>query len=798
MSNVYNFDDKILHIESLQLKRTDEILNSRDEAVEALLNYCGDDTMDGMPLLARYWADSGQTEIKHVRGYIHNIDGHMGISVDDIVDVEEIYEYIDSAITAATSTINLGNFNTYEEAERAITSYTSNETPDGTRIVATYDKLDQTDTEYNVLVGNVIRNEDTGVSKGYKVNNSNVIYWECKTRYDEELEKAHKKFPFFTRNGAYESAFRELVNPGLYTGGRGGENMERTGDPMLYVTPVHDDRRDHPNTWYGTKPKLGSLRHDYYSVLTMFYNYDRTNSFPEDPSWDVETRGTILDPRRYERKIHEAIHLGGRAQSKNDNYVIKKPLPLMPHSYYVYFYEGAGIPFELPKIPNGCTLNLWLPGCVYPLDYAYMGGSFNNALLRTRRNTFFEKWQNGSIVISFEERGERNLLKITNNTGNYTEHTAITMQYGKDKIPPTHILVKSTGVQNTFRYDDENDSINHFWGKEIPSNAKQVYISLDKIYTIMPNNHDITVDTTSPGFRIENGKIRCYRKSDFERIVKSLKDTKNGGGPVKYVKDGTSFYRHDRNALRCGVGSLTVLKHQKTLENIFWSNYKIREVSEWACKENGDFEFLKANRRGRVSRSSSPTVCHFGVSFLFVDENGRYVMNVNKMKSTSSIAIESIGCAFIGVDGHLHKAKLTGYEIDEIPNETHFPPEAGSYTVRFSYMNALDRDYQIMYPMENGDYSNSLTLTYVNFDFDITEEKYKISYSLFNSNGTTLNYVNHSDIHKSKTKWSPILTPNRRNYPYKSRFVNSYFNTCRYIQKFKGVKSEFPEIFYTR
>ena len=100
MSKAYSFDDKILHIESLQLKRTDEILNSREEAVEALLNYCGDDTMDGMPLLARYWADSGQTEIKHIRGYIHNIDGHMGISVDDIVDVDEIYDYIDSAMTS--------------------------------------------------------------------------------------------------------------------------------------------------------------------------------------------------------------------------------------------------------------------------------------------------------------------------------------------------------------------------------------------------------------------------------------------------------------------------------------------------------------------------------------------------------------------------------------------------------------------------------------------------------------------------------------------------------------------------
>ena len=83
MSKVYNFDDKILQLDSVQLKRTNDVLETREEAVEALLNYSGDDTKDGMPLLARYWSDETHTEIKHLRGYIHNVNGNRGISIDD-------------------------------------------------------------------------------------------------------------------------------------------------------------------------------------------------------------------------------------------------------------------------------------------------------------------------------------------------------------------------------------------------------------------------------------------------------------------------------------------------------------------------------------------------------------------------------------------------------------------------------------------------------------------------------------------------------------------------------------------
>jgi hypothetical protein len=273
MSNVYSFDDKILHIESLQLKRTNEILDSRDEAVQALLNYCGDETMDGMPLLARYWGDDGHTEIKHVRGYIHNVDGTMGISIDDICDVDrdEIIEIIEEMLSGVTAnTINLGHFNKYYEAEEAIKSYEGIGV-EGINLIATYDTIDPDDTNVNVLIGSTL-DAGNGEVKGNLVNPSNVQYWECN---EEDGEGTHKHYPFLRRNGAYEGAKDELISRGVgddngYVG-LGGDRMEKHEDPTIYITPVTDERRGGSGNWFGTNPKIAKFNQ--YSMLTVDSKY---------------------------------------------------------------------------------------------------------------------------------------------------------------------------------------------------------------------------------------------------------------------------------------------------------------------------------------------------------------------------------------------------------------------------------------------------------------------------------------------------------------------------------------------
>ena len=839
MSNVYSFDDKILHIESLHLKRTNEILDSRDEAVEALLNYCGDDTMDGMPLLARYWADDQHTEIKHVRGYIHNVNGSMGISIDDICDVDrdEIIEIIEEMLSAVTaSTVYLGHFDNWQEAHNAMTAYTSDEVVEGTGLIATYENVGEPDGPYHVMYGTTLSNGQGGVN-GTRINPSNVDYWECVDDATASTE-SHRKYPFHARNGAYTGAEVELIE-------NEGERMEKHGDPMVYVTPVHDDRLRYGNTWYGrhTWPWGPSEARPDYDMLTVFSSHIDENTGDE-----VVTK-TILDAKKYERLIHQGIYLAGRAQSKNDNYVIKKPVPVFSKPYYAYFFEGRGISIEIPPItPNG-SVTIKLPRAFYPYDYDYAG--FEGMLERTRRGSgLIGMLHDNQLGVTFNVGQEENTLMIINQSMGRTFWASITLECrvnidepGNDNNRRKGVAVFPCGYPDYAlisdgAFTDEGHVKKCYSREELSADTYEID---DQEYPLLNRFIDFTkrlyvkdysmhtFDTTSPGFRVENGKIRCYRRTDLKKELPqfwgdSYDDTWSTAPrrQPRYVKDGTVFYFNHEHGFNNGIKP-KIITFQSDVLKAYIGGLEIDPLSELGrarfWKNEGRFEYLGRVRRGRNNRfgghgSNEPGACYFYARYVGVESNGLdYVFNFEKTESNGSVYIEKVGVEFVGTDGLVHRGYFQSLH-DGTPGTAYsFPPEAGEYTAatrNFFVFDESSKNYchYIGYNSFFG-FSGNMRVIYVKFAYNSDDEKAMKFVSLdygqdsLNDTASTISEVvsiGRSSTSYGRTRWQLIAFP--RDTSGRNRlsrnFRRSYFNRCRFFRKYKGVISEFPEYFYTR
>ena len=723
MNNVYNFDDKILHIESLQLKRTDEILNSRDEAVESLLNYCGDDTMDGMPLLARYWADSGQTEIKHIRGYIHNIDGHMGISVDDIVDVEEIYDYIDSAITANTKECK-------------------------------------------------------------------VSYWESNYMHDHDIPLTEA---YDTRHGGYRMAKKEL----LYSEGLtdemadkpGGDSVRGDENPMLYVTNVKDERRNGKGSWFGNiyphthssrfseGPEIGSNK---YTLLTVFSKAVRSHKH-EFPSNADYYKGVILDTRKYERKIHQALYQSGKAQGKNDNFVVKKVFPLNPNQAYRYYYPGGIVKFMIPAVAPGVSVEIRFPKN-YTLLFGGITESFWNIL---RRNSGRGYWRSGNVEVNFfTDKPSYNYLLIINRGEETTTKASIALKFnnGGREVVLTPINSTSTyrTIASTSVYSDGR-----------PGNGRTAYLNclnstngeyagyiFDYTSKFSVNYaYRLTAKATAPGFMIEEGKIKCYRKSSIDKL---FGDDFAAYNFVKRIKDGTSFYYNARNVRRCGISRAIVDKHQDLIRGIL-------ETTE-NKKTTGRVEYLGIHRRHKFydfgGTNYSNDACQIWARLDHVADDGTYSFIIGKDESNYNVSIQKIGVSFIGTDGELKE----GYFIVD---DSSFSTERGEYACEVDqfFMKIKNGEYY-GFGRLSSDFTNSLRITYLEFGWVADDEK-----ALRYTGCEHRMYSGIKNVFKrSRTKWKII---NHGNMLARD-FDRANLNRCRYFQKFRGIQSEFPEYFYTR
>ena len=834
MSNVYSFDDKILHIESLQLKRTNEILDSRDEAVDALLNYCGDDTMDGMPLLARYWGDDGHTEIKHVRGYIHNVDGTMGISIDDICDVDrdEIIEIIEEMLSGVTAnTINLGHFNKYYEAEEAIKTYEGIGV-EGINLIATYDTIDSADTSVNVLIGSTL-DAGNGEVKGNLVNPSNVQYWEC----DEENGLGtHKKQPFKSRNGAYKSAQRELISPGQgddidWELGHGGERMEKHEDPTIYITPVCDERRH--GSWIGTTPKITEFNQ--YSILTIDSVFDYHNIGPRPTGWSNVyewSKPTIIDPRRYEHKIHKALNSSGYVDK--NKYVIKKKVPLAGKYFNRYYFQGTGVQFELLPMNPGGVLEIQFDRHFFPFRYfqeghGVMSGDWKifafNASKRYRINdgnnvSFFDAIMNNDVELYFQTGTTYNVMQIRNNTNVRTGYYSVTMEYFSGDSPSDsnytperniiirnprnyHSTTQSVAYQtNTstpdMPYRSAGQGINaNEYSKEVSHEA--MFVATKYLELEIEFGKKITAETTSPGFRIENGKIKCYRNSDLKEALNEF----GCGGWVTYIKNSTSFYYNERNVYNCGITPLRQMQHNSLVRSLFSGS--IRSQAPRGGRLTYKTECLATVQRNRTWKSATwrieDHVCLFTAEYLgFDSDTNKPTFRITKTDSETPIKIGKIGVTFMGADGNMHNGFFSNYNVSG-ETESNTPFDTGSstniITVESLYVKHehFGHDSYELYPSYST--MRNIVIKYITFDFDHTQEIRPVRFGANNGYSHNLGGVSYDNVKFSRTKWRRAMCRDGAT-TYPSCFERNYFNRCRYTRIYKNIPSEFSEYFYTR
>lgn len=735
MSNVYHFDDKILHIDSLQLKRTNDILESREEAVEALLNYCGDETMDGMPLLARYWADTGHTEIKHVRGYIHYLhDGdEQGISIDDICDVtyDDLIDVLESAMTYT---------------DEALSAQTED-----CRLKAWTDATN--DPEFADPTGN-----------------------------DWLFE------PFATKSGVYNAV--NILNGEVPTGTT--PVMDINGDANIYVASY--DREGNP---FGSRVNTDG-------VLVVRYRN-------EDP---VQSGGTaiekyfIIDPHKHDSQIKGLKKSLKRIGNK---VVIKQAIKLRSQDGMLYYFQGRGIPFQMPIILPGDTVRIHFPYwlCPYP-EANDMQIAFKRARTAWTNDpdiSVYDLYNSGDLVCTWtsaQTPGDDAILAITNNSQFTTPRFSITMTIDPSSHAPIgisednikYILIK-VGAIAALNGQGSSQFQQDFYYNMLfePSSGSD-----DEGYENM--NKPITVDTTSPGFRVENGIIKCYRASDFKKFLNKrvdiFKDEHYDTGNtfvenIKYVKDGTVFHYSERN-MNLGTSPVFVRQTREFFSLLTEVRYDTQGEPKgmFLRRKDGILEFVSPilkRRRWRYHQrpeTGQPFICYVQANYngLYMPETFDNYLSFDIVKGVSdeNFQVTKIGLSFRGADGEMHDIDVKFSPNGLIPgNNGTLPASGGTTTVIFNASDELNSFVNTPY------YGGSFQVRYVSVRVNTDNERYMVA-----GDAGARTYL-------SRTRWKPVNKfEGHGTWTLHHKFEYSKFHRCRFIEKFKGVPSEFPELFYSR
>ena len=323
------------------------------------------------------------------------------------------------------------------------------------------------------------------------------------------------------------------------------------------------------------------------------------------------------------------------------------------------------------------------------------------------------------------------------------------------------------------------------------------------------DGYSLTVDTTSPGFRIENGKVKCYKPSSlFELMQEASVENVNVAGreyglqalrKIKYIKDGTVFYFHPRNTA-LGISTSTVYTHMRFIAHMTnvnhapWLYSGENAVGKGKLfhggkvrKHLGRVEYLGVSRRrsypkGAYDRSND-NKCYFGsFEFLGIQDNN-YVFSFSKGVSGDDICIEKIGVSFMGIDGERHY----GYVVI---NSENIPAESvRGYTVSGETLCIKETDGREVNYVPANDYAftGGLEIEWVSFNEGDENRAYVPVYN------TSL---------ETKTRWKLLNVAIRDQIDNgtntRHKFARKRLNRCRYYKKFKGVLSEIPEYFYTR
>lgn len=593
-------------------------------------------------------------------------------------------------------------------------------------------------------------------------------------------------------------------------------------------------------------------------------------------------------------EIKDGSGTGSSSAYGNDwNYVVKKRFPIFFTNKYNYYYQGEGIQFELPIIYPGHMAQIIFPMDVVPyrwdpddnegsmIKYAFKGcqrvktenthGYRASNLLRDFGLDNEHHWDDPGDCKIFdlwfvfgEHYGlDYNVLNIYNRSNHPYQYNP----FNEDVIFPNATITMSR-VENDYvsrrAHNDlivygQTDNIkvyNSGWDRgelnegtllqdDLGEGPIRTETSLDYGYTgeglaiqidfrdkfsIIPN-HLITKNTTSPGFRIEKGTIRCYKKSNFTELFGKLrysnflyrggrswalpKSLWNSGfrfennthiitfRPRKYERNNVVLYYNPRNIYRCGIDKSTVLK-----DNLFlWSVCSCR--NRRIEKEHGLIYYKKDTSAHPYRKVDDENVILFKIRYAGIDTDGHYVFNVTKDVSPEGIILSQIGITFIGSDGFRKVASLDVISIDGIDTNV-APPEGDTFKVCCTNLKIKDgKDGNTyMFNMDNdennNDFSASIRALYIKFKYDVSITDKKVTYIPEESQHTP---VIGRDLQRRSKRQMRRLNLRKYHYMYGvhngeqhlgAYFENKYLNTCVYVKKFKGVKSEYPETFYTR
>ena len=597
----------------------------------------------------------------------------------------------------------------------------------------------------------------------------------------------------------------------------------------------------------------------------------------------------------YNVEIKDGSSSGGSGSSAGKQVVIKKAYPVFPVSYLNYYYEGQGFKFQVPKLRCDDVLQIILPGY---FSYPLIPNSFNSRdnlgyaqsfIKQAQRVKIYDsegslqsnlKYALGTKVVQLAYKKTDDSVVITIHGNRLpNQRSFILPQFSLTMFPGSmsHFLVRTTGDDfiKTFTKDDletagyivdsaYSSSSNYFktaaeqgiidcWsGSSVRSDEYWEYdngirlIQLDfrdKIEIIETGNR-LNTETTSPGFIIESGKIKCYKSSDLQYVFDRCKgETTSAGKPlwypesildyrtqcaidsnflndIKVGKDSTILY-YNLRGIRNGLSPRNVLGTHKLMNQIFGKDQCFGDTTRM-YKEEGRAEYLGTRRIGRKVTMDAEKIW-FYVTYTGVDtETGMRVFTVSKSDSEYPFRVLKIGVKFVGTDGftkdgYFNVLKITN--IDDTPIEipssymdigdNSIPSSEGDYKIycqKSLIIKRQDENDGNLFERGNdsGDYGGSIYPIYATFDW-LREKPDRQTFTRIPKKPILFTkmdphrYQCKNYGRRAKPVWKVLNRRVKQNgYFLPAKFMRNYFNRCRYYRKYKGVKSEIPEYFYTR
>jgi hypothetical protein len=380
-------------------------------------------------------------------------------------------------------------------------------------------------------------------------------------------------------------------------------------------------------------------------------------------------------------------------------------------------------------------------------------------------NSLWQMYRDGDLIINetYDETNNETIITVQNITDNITPRFMLPMHIDGVR-EGLGIVIYVNSLLNDTNIVDENNTEDFYY----------------KDFKFLERNG--CLETTSPGFLVEDGKIKCYRASDFSKVIDNIKWAPDAGRQkysFKYIKDGTVFYYHKSNME--GGKSPKFVREQRAMFDAMTSiSYTGHNVSDFYMRrEDGVLEFVSpvlkprfwAHKQSPYPGDKDGFICNIGARYLGVNESGNLVFEITKSESTSRVYIKSIAISCLTQDGT--KKTLSSWL------GSYLPAEGGSMEV---VLGADDFEYP----------EGSIKVEKIGIRVDYDNEMYMMAAPGGSARSTRTRW--HNMLSDIKEDWSTRI----KYRSLRSRFIGHKFHRCRYIQKFKGVKSEFPELFYVR